>query len=298
MNTENAISQSMLSMDLSLVRNGKHPEKDIPELKTKVKDAILVAKEYSWRRVDTDFKFNKHYYQLPGECFRKFSKEDKIRLKFASFITLHPTLVDKLEMIPEFEIIDKLLNSQWRYGYGQDWNTAVRAYEGMRRFEFGDDFEVRIDITTGCNHLGFSRYERVFLDGTCGFLIYHKGKHVLTIGFSFADKNRVLIQQVQLKNKKGNRFLYKLPCNVLDYAIEKMRDAFSGMSLYLCQADDQIKRIKESYEHHPEKGKEFETNDAYRLKKFYSKRLRKFNRRPSRTKFHGVRFRKLVEKAG
>lgn len=297
MKNEKAISPSVLVTDLTLVRNGKHPELDIPDLKQKAVQALQIGRDYSFRRIDKDFRFNDHYYQLPSECFKHFSKEDKFRLYFGTFIMLHPTFQDHLNTISEFEVVSKLKNSQWRYGFGQDWNTIVRSYNGLRKFQFGDGFEVRIDMSTGCNERGFSRYERVFLDGVFGFLIYYKGQHVLTIGFSFADRNRVLIQQVQLRNKKGNRFLYKLPCNVLDYSIERMKEAFEGMDLYLCQADDQIERIKASYVHNPEKGSEFQEHDAPRLKKFYSKRLRKFKRHPSKTAFHGVRFRKLVENA-
>jgi len=293
---EKAIHPGALELNINLVRIGKHPERSIKDLKLKTEKAIKILRQDYPEYLSSDFRFKDHYYKLPAACFRPFSKEDKIRLKFASFIVMHPTFGNHLEQIREFEIIDKLANSQWRYGFGEDWNTLVRAYNGLRKFEFGDDFEVRIDMTTGYNECGFSRYERVYLDGVFGFIIYYKGKHVLTIGFSFADKNRVLIQQVQMKNKKGNRFLYKLPAHILDYAIEKMHKAFGDMNLYLCQADDQIKKIHKSYNYRKEEGHKFLENDAPRLKKFYSRRLRKFHRRPSQTQFHGVRFRKLVEK--
>ena len=296
MNKEKAMLQSALEMDLTSSKNGKHPELSINNLRSKVKEAMVIGKNFS-QFIDKDFSFDRHYFKLPAACFRPFSKEDRIKLKFASFIMVHPTFKDHLDGIREFEVIDKLGNSQWRYGFGQDWNTIVRSYDGLKRFKFGDKFETRIDMTTGTNEKGFSRCERVFLDGTFGFLIYYKGKHVLTIGFSFASKNRLLIQQVQLKNKKGNRFLYKLPCNVLDYSIERMRAAFPSMNLYLCQVDDQIQKIKDGYIHTPDKREEFEKNDAMRLKRFYGKRLRKFNRKPTRANFHGVRFRKLVEKS-
>lgn len=290
------IPQSALELNLTSVKNGKHPELSITDLRKKVKQAMEIGKDYS-QYISRDFDFKRHYFKLPAACFRPFSKEDRIRLKFASFITVHPTLKEHLDGIREFEVIDKLGNSQWRYGFGQDWNTIVRSYNGLRRFNFGDGFEARIDMTTGTNEKGLSRAERIFLDGTFGFLIYYKGKHVLTIGFSFASKNRLLIQQVQLKNKKGNRFLYKLPCNVLDYSIEKMKEAFPDMNLYLCQADDQIQNIKDGYVYTPEQGAKFEEKDAMRLKRFYGKRLRNFNRKRTSAKFHGVRFRKLVEKS-
>jgi hypothetical protein len=294
MKNEKAIPQDALELNLNLVRNGKHPERDISDYRSKVKmSKEIIRNQYG---VKKDFDFNKQYYKLPFECFSPFSKEDKMRLKLTSLITVYPTFQDHLQSIREFEVINKIWNSQWRYGFGQDWNTLVRAYNGMKRFKFGDGFEVKIDRTTGCNEKGFTEYERVYVDGVFGFFIYHKGKHVLTIGFSFADRNRLLIQQVQLKNKKGNRFLYKLPCNILDYSIEKMAEAFYDMNIYLCQADDQIESIQESYAYNLEDKEKFLKKDAPRLKKFYSKRLRSFVRRPSQTKFHDVRFRKLIPK--
>jgi len=292
---DNAIPQEALELDLTPAKNGKHPELSIQDLRVKVQQVMTMGKDYS-HYLGRDFNFKQQYYRLPAACFKPFSKEEKMKLKFASFITMHPTFNDHLDGIRESEVVSKLSNSQWRYGYGQDWNTVVRSYNGLRRFDFGDGFEVRIDMTTGCNVKGMSRYERIFIDGTFGFLIYYKGKHVLTIGFSFASRNRLLIQQVQLKSKKGNRFLYKLPCDVLDYSIEKMRAAFPDMDMYLCQADDQVKNIRAGYIHDHEGAKKFEENDSARLKVFYRKRLPNFNRRASKTLFHGVRFRKLVEK--
>jgi hypothetical protein len=299
MNKQHAILQTALELELTPAKNGRHPEDSIPDLKGKVAAARVNVSEYdskygSRSKRGTSFLDRRH--ELPEYCFRSFSKEDKLRIKFGSIITMHPTFVDALQMTNEFEVVNKIANSMWRYGYGQDWNTLVRAYNGLKRFDFGEGFEARIDMSTGCNTHGFTRYEGAYIDGTFGFLIYYKGKHVLTIGFSFADRKRLLIQQVQLKSKKGNRFLYKLPEHHLDYAIGKMREAFPDMGLYLCVADDQVKRIVQSYVHNIEDGDKFLKHDAVRLKRFYGKRLKKFNRRPSKTEFHGVRFRKLVDK--
>lgn len=297
------LSQSLLNTGLSFVRNGKHPERDIENLNEKIKCAIQVAKEircYQMKKVEKlnpkDAFFNR-YHDMPSICFSSFTKEDKMRLNFSSFIMMHPTFVeDDLKLIPDYEVVDKIANSQWRYGFGQDWNTIVSAYNGLKRFSFGDGFDVKLTMSNGRNPYGYSRYEEVYLDGTLGFLIYYKSKHVLTIGFSVSDRKRILIQQVQLKNKKGNRFLYKLPCNVLEYSIQRMSEAFQDMNLYICQADDQIKKIRDSYVYDTEHGEEFLQNDAPRLKAFYSQPLQRFIRHPSKTKFHGVRFRKLVKK--
>jgi hypothetical protein len=290
------IKQSVLATDLHSTRSGKYPSRDIADLRGKVAANEEMIKHYSHLR-DSKFDMLQHAYTLPIQCFKGFTKEDMYRLKFSTVIMMNPTVDSWLDEQQEHEVIQKIANSQWRYGFGQDWNTLVLAYEGIRRFDFGiKDVEVRLDMTTGCNEQGYTRHTRTFIDGTLGFLIYFKGVHVLTIGFSIADKKRVLIQQVQMKQKKGNRWLYKIPCSILDYAIDRMTEAFSGMNVYLCKGEDQVNVINQSYDQDQEGRIKFLTFDAPRLIDFYSKELNNFKRNRSKTCFRDVRFDKLVKK--
>jgi len=285
-----------LATDLSLARNGKHPERDIVNLRGKVAGNQEAIKHYSHLR-DSKFDMRLHAYTLPIQCFKGFIPEDIYRLRYGSIVMMHPTVASWLEQQNDYEVVNKIANSQWRYGFGQDWNTVVAGYNGLKRFDFGlKDVEVRIDMTTGCNEQGYTRYTRTFIDGTFGFLIYYKGVHVLTIGFSFADRKRVLIQQIQLKQKKGNRWLFKMPCSILDYVIDRMTEAFIGMDVYLCKGEDQVNVINQSYDQDQEGRIKFLTFDAPRLIDFYSKELNNFKRNRSKTCFRDVRFDKLVRK--
>ena len=150
-----------------------------------------------------------------------------------------------------YEIIRKIMSSAWRWGSEViPWNEIVDAYRGIRGFTLGDSqgFEVRLDYSTYHNERGYSKCARVFLDGVFGFLIYHRGIHVLTIGFSILNGKRILIQQVQTARQKGCRALYKLPENRLEFVIERFRSCFPEYALYVADGGSLVDGIVRNYQ--------------------------------------------------
>ena len=139
----------------------------------------------------------------------------------------------------------------WRWGMSKGtWNEVVDIYQGVRNFSLGinSDFEIRLDYTTGYNEFGHSKYSRTYIDGVFSFLIYYKRKHVMTIGFSFMDNHRVLIQQVQLKQSSGNRWLYKFPQNRLEFVVDLFAKYFSDFSLHVIDGKSLVKKTVADYE--------------------------------------------------
>lgn len=122
------------------------------------------------------------------------------------------------------------------------------AYEGIRNFEMGiDGFELTLDCTTGYNEKGYSRETRTYLDGVFGFLVHWKSKHVMTIGFSIADNRRILLQQVQAKSKTGNRWMFKLPANRMEFIIDRLSQAFPLHQILIADGADYAKRSLTEY---------------------------------------------------
>ncbi len=155
----------------------------------------------------------------------------------------------------------KVQSSFWRYGMGgRDYNHVIAMYEQLRTFDFGvPGFEVRLDHASYFNERGLAWFHRcmpemqddpkratLYIDGAFAYCVYLKGVHVLTIGFSLCDDG-VLLQQVQLREKKGNRWLYKLPEPLLEHVIGRMRETFPEERLLLIDGVAAAQRIRRAY---------------------------------------------------
>ena len=165
----------------------------------------------------------------------KLTFDQLCQYKYGQFIMMDRSVTDMFDNQMPWVAVQKIENSMWRWGCGKDvWNEVVDAYNGLRDFTIPvDDFEVTLDFTTGCNERGYSREARVFLDGVFGLLVHYKGKHVMTLGFSFVAGGKLLIQQIQLTNHKGNRFLFKLPKNYIEFILEQFTQAFPNHTICL-----------------------------------------------------------------
>jgi len=172
---------------------------------------------------------------------------------------------------PDYDLVTKLkiaLRQNSKYSEGEDWNTLVAAFEAIPTFDFGAGFEAYIDWTRSWNPIGRTkytrhynskgkitdllglshRYDRFYLDNQLAYIITKRGKPILIIGFAIATDMRLLVSQIQLVNPKGNRWLFKLPHHYMDYALLKMKEAFSGFDLYLVEGESLANKIKSNYD--------------------------------------------------
>jgi hypothetical protein len=194
----------------------------------------------------------KNYYRLPLPCFADFSFDELCKLKYSSSVMMDGSVYRLFETdANEYRVVEKIRNSMWRWGCGRNvWNEVVDAYNGIRHFSLGlgPEFEIRLDYTTGNNPFGFAEHSRSFLDGTFGFLVYYRGKYVITIGFSIMSGRKLLLQQVQLKEAHGNRFLYQFPSPYLPYIIGRIKAAFPGHSINLVDGQDLVNKTEKDYQ--------------------------------------------------
>jgi hypothetical protein len=178
----------------------------------------------------------------------------------------------------------KIQNSMWRSHFKRDWNQVVRVLEGIPKFRLGD-LELRLDITTGSNDKGYCVFHRsekdglpkdkyLYLDGTMGFVIYHKGKPVGVIGFS-PIIGGVLLNQVQMIKPKGNRWLYKLEKPLFEMVAEAMCEAFSDCGgVFLVQGASAVQQIRQAYG----TADSVKPEVASRIQAFYDQPLSNLNR--------------------
>src|SRR3546814_1923886 len=73
------------------------------------------------------------------------------------------------------------------------------------------------------------KHSRTPLDGVFAYLVQYKGEHVMTLGFSLINDRQILLQQVQLKNRTGNRWLFRFPENRLEFIIDRSEEHTSEL---------------------------------------------------------------------
>lgn len=208
--------------------------------------------EYIARQYDVFDPFA-HCSRLPQEFYSSCTFEELCKIYGSSIFQLARPQYEIFEKESAYAIVRKIKSSLWRWGSGStedEWNTLVDAYDGIRNFSFGlPEFEVSLIYTTGYNECGSSEHDRkIFLDGVFGFMVYYRGLHVMTIGFSIARGGKLLLTQVQMKKEKGNRFLYKLPMPYVEYAIMLMEKFFPKLALYLVDGDSIVEKYLPQYE--------------------------------------------------
>ena len=195
--------------------------------------------------------FVKNCHRIWEEYFDEFSFEEICKCNYSTIFMASGVMDNCFKEVPQYRVVEKIRNSMWRTAiHGTNWNETVLAYESLRKFTFSDlgpDFDVRLDYTTGCNEKGYSEHSRVFLDGVFAFLLYYKGEHAMTIGFSFYDEAHILLQQVQLAKAKGNRWLYRFPENRLEYILSQFRANFPDHHIMLIKGEVTVDRVISDY---------------------------------------------------
>jgi hypothetical protein len=239
-----------LRLDLHKIKSetSEKPASTIRDWKKKLGSWVKEIEE--WYGPKFDFMLN--YHQLPLRMLDGFSFDELCKLRHSSVLCMDES-VDKLfKTSAQHEVIRKISSSMWRWGCNRGtWNEIVDAYNNIRRFTFHDspEFEIRLDHTTGYNEYGYSKYSRIYIDGVFAYLVYYKGEHVLTIGFSITGDREVLIQQVQSMKRFGNRYLFRLPKNRMEFVIDLFNQNFPGYKIAVIDGQSLVEKNLRGYRH-------------------------------------------------
>jgi len=124
----------------------------------------------------------------------------------------------------------------WTRGFNQyGWSKYTRIYSSEGKFS---------DLVSE------AKYDRVYLDGKLGYIITYRGKPALTIGFCISNDKNLLITQIQLMKKRGNRWLYRLPYGYFDYVLLKLQETFPDFTLWLVEGLSLADKVKKAYGEH------------------------------------------------
>jgi hypothetical protein len=146
-------------------------------------------------------------------------------------------------------LLEKIRLSIWHHGSGRNYNTFARASSGLARLTW-PGAEVRLVCTGKYRCDGpvenVPRGTNLWLDNYFGALIYVGGKHMLTVAFGIGERG-IHLTQCQLREKKGNRFLYRLPAHYLDVAIDMLTHAFPDEPLWIVDGASATAAVRRSY---------------------------------------------------
>lgn len=233
------------------------------------KHADDIREHFCWRETTgdlrKDFDWTKYFTSLHEHHFSEFSFDQVVKVWWSSVCQVNgleglfdcrsPLRLDVEVVDPNYALFYKICMSLWHWGseaYDQ-WNRHVDAFNAVRSFDFGlEGFEVRLDFATYFNPMAWACYHPdLYLDGAFGYCIYYKGEHVLTIGFSLSGEDRLLVNQVQLRKKKGNRWLYKLPKPLMEWVLGRMQATFEpfGFKTHLIVGKEAERNIRQHHRH-------------------------------------------------
>lgn len=221
--------------------------------------------DYICKEFEGRFSFPADCRMLGLRAFAGFSFDELCKIHYSSIIMMDRSVTHLFETSARFEVIRKIENSMWRWGVGKGtWNEVAEAYDRIRTFSFDQtDFEVRLDYTTYFNPYGCGKCSRTYLDGVFAYLVYYKCTHVMTISFSIQEKKHLLIQQVQTTARSGNRWLYQLPANRLEYVIGLFEKYFPGYRLWVIDGNSLVEKTLADYQRGCEQMQRVKDEDGY-----------------------------------
>jgi hypothetical protein len=230
----------------------EYDEKPVVTIENPLQKLLNLGLLFASRMVATNFDFAEHYYRLPLKILGAFTFDELCKMHYSSPVTMEQSVDTLFKESPEHQLMFKIGNSMWRWGYGEcGWNELVDIYHSLRSFVLTEDpdFELRLDYTTGCNEFGYSKFSRTYIDGVFAYLVYYKGKHVMTIGFTILEDRRILIQQIQSAQRHGNRYLFKLPRNRVELVINCFLHHFPTHKVFLIDGKTLVKKTIADYQH-------------------------------------------------
>ncbi len=225
---------------------------------------------------EREFDFYEDNRKLPVGALADFSFDEICKMRYSTGSMGNQSLEDLFEHIPPYSIFSKIMSSMWRYGFTRaTWNAVVDYYNSIRGFKFTDnsDFVVTLDHVPSIGAFSYAKYcTGLYLDGAFGYLVHYKGKHVMTIGFSLHGDESVLVSQIQLCKKTGNRFLYKLPENRVELVLGLFHKHFPGKKVYIVDGQSIVDKNLRGYRSSREKDIESLRNDEARspANRFYT----------------------------
>jgi hypothetical protein len=239
-----------------------------------------------------DFDWDRSHRSLPIQVFLEaFTFDEVLRLHSDEFV--QSSISEWFQK--EHPLLWKVENCMWQFGIGRDSSTLAWAVNGLKKLSTDlSDFSVTLTHTMFHHRWGPSEHEfELWIDAPLAIRVHYKGEHVLTCAFAIRKRGEVLVSQVQLRKKTGNRFLFKLKEHVLDFALGILARAFGADALWLTDGPSAIQAIRKAYGSTPCK---MTPEDEVRIAALYDRPLAHYDREGDSMEIQGRVFKRLVPK--
>lgn len=226
--------------------------------------------------------------------------------RFAHEQTLGGELQSCLMKHPLHMFVRKLSISAEHWGSKDvSWDELIKFHRLLTGFDVGlPGFEVTYDCTPRYLERGWSYYTgerqsgphdpktKPWLDGDIGLIISFNGEHVMTIGVAVSTAG-LLVNQIQLLKKRGNRWLYKLPKPYFELMLERLHVACraEGIDLHLVTGVSLSESIKRHYTEIPLK-----KETVKHIRKLYNQPLVGLKRSRASKTINGLQYRLVTRR--
>ena len=253
-----------------------------------------------WRERDVTGNFEGLFAHMDTAALEAvFSFDELVYLSLNCFIS--DNFWRDLETVthsPRF-LVYKVQRAMARAWGSPEYTELKVALDGIGRLletDLGPAFELRLTWTHWDQRYSYSCHgdalgKELYLDAPLGLLLFHRGVHVLTVGFN-PTPDGCSIAQVQLRQKKGNRWLFSVPGGVhfLDWVLGWFAAAWAGGSLYLATGSSCVEAIRK------EAGKAYtlEEEAATRIRALYDRPLAGYERGAETVRDYGRHYLRLT----
>jgi hypothetical protein len=214
---------------------------------------------------------------------REFSPEELVRL--ACGLPILSPVHEMVESRPDYAALHRVRLSLWHWGACQDYAPLATAYRGLAKWEFGvpgcDSYVDHVEPRFG--NRGPAAYAReagggpAWLDGPVALQVVRGGELALTVAVAFTG-DRVLVTQVQVRGtRRGNRWLYRLPRPVREYAVDRVRAAWPDLPVGWAAGASVAANARSAYGGR-EAAEKFPAAAAARVRDFYDRPLAGYRR--------------------
>jgi len=190
-----------------------------------------------------DVPFMDVHTQIPSDAYQDVPFERMCMIHHSGSTYMADAVRKRREHNPRWAILHRIKASAWHWTPNSSdrigWNDTVDAHASIRSFDIAvEDFETTLDWNLYAGARGTGIGSGVWLDGSFAYLVHHRGRHVMTLGFSITGDRRVLVQQIQNASRRGNRWLFSFPKNRVEHVIDRFRAAFPGFVVMLADGRD------------------------------------------------------------
>jgi|SaaInlV_200m_DNA_2_1039689.scaffolds.fasta_scaffold05403_3 hypothetical protein len=219
-----------------------------------------------WREQIIEASFQELAKHLPEELIIRAWYESHFFSQLSYAFRPSSIKWQREQFVPRLGVLQSLHLSLWQFSWDRDYERFMEDRRVLGSMDFSTvhpDLSSTLIFSDGqlggrvdCDHRedweawGFSY--RPWLDAHTAHLLWFRGRPVAIVALASLQSG-IAVRQVQPLQQKGNRWLYKLPCSLLEAAVNVTMDAAAkeNVPVWIVTGDSAGKRVRR---YHQEEG--------------------------------------------